>query len=553
VVRTGGEAIVFSDGKPVISEELCEGCGICIKKCPFGAINIVGLPKELGGKETHRYGVNRFVLYGLPIPKRGKVTGILGQNGTGKTTAVKILSGILKPNPEAEKEEKDWEEIIKHYAGSELQEYFRCLARNIVKISHKPQYIDQIPKIYEGRVSDLLCSLNSEKVDRLTMEFGLEHVLHRNIKDVSGGELQRLAIIACMAKEAEFYFFDEITPYLDIYQRMRAAKLIRGLASENGKTIMVVEHDIAILDMLADVVHISYGTPGVYGVIAHPRGARVGINEYLSGYLSKENIRIRGEWIKFDTHAPKRSEAYALLSGYEYFVKEYDSFMLEANAGKIRESEVLGIVGPNGIGKSTFVSILAGVTEPSHGSIDLHIKISYKPQYIKTSHSKVRDVITNSSHVNEIIGALRIGDLLDQKVLDLSGGELQMVAIASCLSNDADLYILDEPSAHLDVEQRALAAKTIRRYAKSHKKAAMVVDHDIYMIDLLSDRLLVFSGESSVRGFVHEPFEMREGMNKFLSELGITFRRDETGRPRINKLDSRLDREQKDRNEYYFV
>jgi ATP-binding cassette subfamily E protein 1 len=213
----------------------------------------------------------------------------------------------------------------------------------------------------------------------------------------------------------------------------------------------------------------------------------------------------------------------------------------------------LGIVGPNGIGKSTFVSILAGVTEPSHGSIDLHIKISYKPQYIKTSHSKVRDVITNSSHVNEIIGALRIGDLLDQKVLDLSGGELQMVAIASCLSNDADLYILDEPSAHLDVEQRALAAKTIRRYAKSHKKAAMVVDHDIYMIDLLSDRLLVFSGESSVRGFVHEPFEMREGMNKFLSELGITFRRDETGRPRINKLDSRLDREQKDRNEYYFV
>ncbi len=81
----------------------------------------------------------------------------------------------------------------------------------------------------------------------------------------------------------------------------------------------------------------------------------------------------------------------------------------------------------------------------------------------------------------------------------------------------------------------------------------MVVDHDIYMIDMLSDRLLVFEGQPMVRGEVHGPFNMREGMNRFLKNIGITFRRDEeTKRPRVNKLDSRLDRTQKAEGEYYY-
>jgi ATP-binding cassette subfamily E protein 1 len=143
---------------------------------------------------------------------------------------------------------------------------------------------------------------------------------------------------------------------------------------------------------------------------------------------------------------------------------------------------------------------------------------------------------------------------MEREIADLSGGELQRVAIAACLSRDADLYVLDEPSAHLDVEQRVSACSAIRRFAENKHATAIVIDHDIYMIDLLSDRLLVFEGEPAVQGEVFGPFGLREGMNRFLKNLDITFRRDEeTKRPRINKPGSRLDREQKANGEYYYA
>ena len=119
-VRTGDETIVIGEeGKAVISEELCIGCGICIKKCPFDALDIVSLPEELDNP-THRYGTNGFALYGLPIPVGGKVTGILGANGIGKSTAVKILCGQLVPNLGNLTDMANWEGILKQYTGTEL-------------------------------------------------------------------------------------------------------------------------------------------------------------------------------------------------------------------------------------------------------------------------------------------------------------------------------------------------------------------------------------------------------------------------------------------------
>jgi len=143
---------------------------------------------------------------------------------------------------------------------------------------------------------------------------------------------------------------------------------------------------------------------------------------------------------------------------------------------------------------------------------------------------------------------------MEQNLVDLSGGERQRVAIAACLSEDADLYLLDEPSAHLDVEQRVRATTAIRRYAENHDATVLVIDHDIYMIDLLADRLMVFDGEPAEAGYASKPQAMRAGMNDFLSDLEITFRRDErTGRPRINKPDSQKDRQQKRDGEYYYA
>ncbi len=556
-VRTGAEAIVVND-IATISEELCVGCGICVKKCPFKAISIVNLPERLEGKEVHRYGKNGFVLYNLPIPKKGHVVGLLGANGTGKTTAVKILSGQLKPN--LGKEEASWEEIFDRFAGTELFDYLKALANGEIRTAVKPQYIEVIPKAYKGKAIDLLKKADElGKADEYVSKLGLENSVKKDISELSGGELQRIAIAACLCKDADFYFLDEITSYLDIYQRIAAANAVREVAKK--KPVLIVEHDVAILDLLADLVHISYGEPGVYGIITNPKGVRVGINQYLRGYLPEENVQIRDKPIEFDMFQPRESECEKVLVEYPAFTKTYPGFKLEASGGDIRIGEVLGVVGANATGKSTFVKVLAGVEKDDEEKIKLNLKVSYKPQYIKAdSPAKVMDflrsinpAVETSYYKTEFIKPLGIDRIADKRLSELSGGELQRVAVVACLLRDADLYLLDEPSAHLDVEQRTEAARIIRRFAMNMEKSVLVVDHDIYLIDMISDRLLVFEGEPGKRGKASRPMSMRDGMNRFLSKLGITFRRDEeTKRPRINKPDSRLDREQKAKGEYYY-
>ncbi|MBP2030582.1 ATP-binding cassette subfamily E protein 1 [Methanohalophilus levihalophilus] len=558
-VRTGDETIVFGDdGKPIISEEMCVGCGICINKCPFDAIMIIGLPEELD-KPTHRYGENGFALYGLPTPEVGRVSGILGPNGIGKSTCVQILSGNMIPN--FGEGNTDWDVVLEHFAGTSMYDYFKKVADGAVRLSQKPQYVDMIPKAFKGKTRDLLAGVDdSGKLDDLIERLSLSHIIDRNIGDLSGGELQRVAIAACAAKDADFYFFDEISPYLDIHQRIKVSQLIQEIAED--RAVLVVEHDLAILDMLSDAVHIAYGMPAGYGVITHPKGVRVAINQYLKGYLPEENVRVRPDAITFEVHPPRSETDVATLVEYDSFTRSYEGgFSMNVDEGSLKEGEVLGIVGPNGIGKSTFVKVLAGVEEPDEGEMDLDVEISYKPQYIKADQPipvnfflrGISKKFDSSYYQSEIAAPLNLEKLYDRLLTDLSGGELQRVAIAACLSRDADMYILDEPSAHLDVEQRALATKTIKRFAENSKKTAMVVDHDIYMIDMLSERLIVFEGEPAIHGLAHSPTGMQEGMNKFLANLDITFRRDEdTRRPRVNKKDSNLDRKQKSMGEYYY-
>jgi len=555
-VRTGDETIVFVDGKPVITENLCVGCGICVRKCPFGAITIINLPDELENP-THRYGKNGFALYGLPVPAEGRVTGLLGPNGIGKSTAVAILSGLMTPNLGRG---ASWKEVIESYSGSALGDYLRRVVEKGVKTAYKPQYVDRIPKSYSGTVEGLLDKTDERGgLSALVEKMNLLPLMEREISSLSGGELQRVAIAACAVRDADVYFFDEISPYLDIYQRINAASAIRELSET--RSVMVVEHDLALLDLLAESVHLVYGTPGAYGVITRPKGVRVGINQYIKGYFSEENIRVRSEPIVFEVHAPRAEKDVPLLAKYDTFSKKYSQFVLEAERGEIRRGEVVGILGPNGIGKSTYIKILAGVELPTTGNLDLRLKVSYKPQYLKAESDlpvqgflrKITPEFDSSRYQSEFVKPMGLEKLMDQTMDELSGGELQRVAIVGCLSRDADLYLLDEPSAHLDVEQRMMTAKVLRRFAESAERSVMVVDHDIYLIDLLSEKLMVFEGEEGKRGVAHPPVEMREGMNRFLASIGITFRRDEdTRRPRVNKPGSRLDRSQRESGEYYY-
>jgi len=578
--RTGKDCIVprgehYEEEEPFqgeddqvwISEEICLGetCGICVEKCPFDAIEIINLPQELEEEPSHRYGDNAFALYGLPIPERGKVTGMLGPNGIGKSTAVKALSGELTPNLGRTDDAPGWDEVIDFYRGTELQDYLAAVRDGDVSVSRKPQYVDRIPDRFDGVTRELLEQTDERGVlEPVAERLSIAPVLDQSIDDLSGGELQRVAIAAALVRDADFYFLDEITPYLDISQRVAVARLVRELAEEEDRAMLVVEHDLAILDLLADSLHVAYGEPSVFGVVTTPKSVRNGINEYLSGYLRNENMRIRPEAIEFESHAPRPVSNADVLVEYPAMEKSYGEgeFSLSVESGSVHRNEVLGIVGPNGIGKSTFAQLLAGQLEPDEGDLALDLDISYKPQYVEADQQlpvesflrQITDDVGSSYWQTEIGQPLQLDRLMEQLLTDLSGGERQRVAIAAALSRDADLYLLDEPSAHLDVEQRVLATRAIRRYAENHETTVMVIDHDIYMIDLLADRLMVFDGEPAQHGHASPAQDMRSGMNEFLANLDVTFRRDErVGRPRINKPGSQLDRKQKRDGEYYYT
>ncbi|KYK38050.1 MAG: ribosome biogenesis/translation initiation ATPase RLI [Theionarchaea archaeon] len=557
-VRMGEETIVVDEDtkKPLISEVLCSGCGICVHKCPFKAITIVNLPEELD-RPIHQFGPNTFRLYRLPIPRENQVLGLLGANGVGKTTAIRILSGEITLNL-GEYSSEEEQDISTYFRGSELQTYFEQLQSGTLEVIMKPQQITTIPAVVKGQVSDVVEKMDERGVlPDLVRALDMEVALPKKIENLSGGELQRMALIVAMCREADVYYFDEPSSFLDINQRLNVSRTIRRLSEE--KSVIVVEHDLALLDYLSDYVHILYGQPGVYGICSVPYGVRVGINSYLRGYLKEENVRFRKEEIKFDTTG-KIWKGKEILLGYPPLSKKFEEFTFQGQPGEIHTGEVIGIIGPNAIGKSTFIKILAGVIDAEE-EFETTLIISYKPQYLESGYKgTVQEVLfalnktpLSSFQMTEIIKPLGLERLMDNIVSELSGGELQRLSIVLCLLRDADIYLLDEPSAYLDVEQRLAAARVVRRFMEQNEKAAMIVEHDLVSVDYISDRLIVFLGTPGVDGEASPPVGLRDGMNTFLKTIGITFRREpETGRPRANKEESLLDREQKSKGEYYY-
>jgi len=564
MVRSRVEAIRVEGEKAVISELLCSGCGICVKKCPFKAISIVNLPNELDADCSHRFSENSFKLFRLPMPSSGIVLGLLGQNGIGKSTTLKVFSGDIKPNLGRYDNPPEWSEIIQYYRGSSLQDYFQKISEKKLRVSSKPQYVDKIPKAVTGKAGDLLEKVDERKIlEQLIDELELRKIWDRPLDVLSGGELQRVAIAAALSRDADVYLFDESSSYLDVKQRLTVARAIRSL-KEQQKTIIVAEHDLAIIDYLSDQICVFYGDPGVYGVVSHVHGVRTGINIYLQGYISDENIKFRKESIVFQERPPTAGmNINEPLLKWDAFEKTFQGFTLKAASGEIRGGEIIGILGPNGIGKTTFVKILAGIEDSDDCRKFGELTVSYKPQYIAPDYlgtvqellmSVAKENFTSSWYKTEIAQPLRLQVLMDRNVMELSGGELQKVAIAACLSRKTDLYLLDEPSAYLDVEERLNIAKTLRRVVEAHGIPAFVVEHDVVTQDFIADRLMVFNGEPGISGVANTPTALRQGMNMFLKDMNITFRRDPTTlRPRVNKESSQMDEFQKGIGEYYYT
>jgi len=524
--------IVIKD-KAEIDEALCVGCGICQNRCPFDAIEIINIPEIKDEDLVFRYGLNGFALYGLPVPKQGGVLGLLGRNGIGKSTAIEILAGKKKINLGRQASDDEIKIFLKKKG---MLSYLELENK---KIAYKPQNLSAI-SIDLPAIELLKKRGRMDEIKKFAEELEITHILDNKLNQLSGGELQKIAIIAATLGEADIYFFDEPLAYLDIAERLRISEFIQKLAK--GKTVVVVEHDLLILDYLTEYLNIFFGMQGCFGMVSGIKTSKNGINEYLSGFLKSENLRIRSKELNFNFTRNKPS-AGRKIAEWDDFEVNFENFKLKVKSGEIRENHVTGILGKNGTGKTTFVKSL---------SEKLKGKISYKPQYLSTdSNETIAEISRNEKIGRKLANIFNLEVFGMKKLKELSGGELQRFSIARCLAKEADIYLIDEPSAYLDVEERISTAKAIKEVMNEKEKTAFVVDHDLLLISYLADSIIVFSGESGKSGESSQIMEFEQGISKLLKSLDITLRKDAgSGRPRINKKESVLDREQKARGEW---
>jgi ATP-binding cassette subfamily E protein 1 len=566
-----------------IVEDECIGCGLCSRACPHSALILVQIPSELTQHIIHRYGLNGFKLYKMPLLKQGKIFGLIGQNGIGKSSIMNILSNKLKPNFEVSSQPQPTDqEIIGHFKGTEMLKYMTALYKGALKIATKPQHVDQLTQYLKSKSLDPTIGEWIEKkstygtldpwYQQVIDTLELTALLNTKVVTCSGGELQRLVCCTTLLTRSDVYIFDEFTNFLDVRQKLNVAKMIERLVEGEGfdRYVVIVEHDMAILDYISDFVCILYGTPSAYGVVSQPLTTANGINTYFDGYIKSENMRFRkNEYnlVALDVCESQDMKFSDSTIRYPEHTVNYPNFSLCIKEGVVPvEGSLNVILGNNGAGKTTLIRYIVDAIGSS---------VSYKPQYLSVEEFKkngsfptVEDFFMNTiphSYMNElfrsdVVGPMNIQDIAKRKLNQLSGGECQRFWLVYCLGQSSHVYLIDEPSSMLDIEQRIIVTKVIKRFVVHNRKIAFIVEHDMMMAvsfgnEMKCSAIIVdqmIDQDGCKHSTAHPPVAFNVGLNQFLKSLDVTFRTDEKNkRPRINKSLSVKDREQKLSGQYY--
>ena len=252
------------------------------------------------------------------------------------------------------------------------------------------------------QVGDVLCAVDERGEAKRTIAIealDLGDLLEREVQVLSGGELQRFAAACTVLKDADVYMFDELSSFLDVKQRLSGTELIRSLLTPQwwgnagdspdqaneaackaaSKYVIVVEHDLAVLDYMSDFVCCLYGEPGAYGVVTARSSVRNGINQFLSGFITTENMRFRDHALTFKVQSVELGETGTAYDGdsadkdkdkdkegkegprdkgvthYPAMTKTHvsktdgSSFTLHVEPGSFRSNEIIGLMGENGL------------------------------------------------------------------------------------------------------------------------------------------------------------------------------------------------------------
>ncbi|MBI5035886.1 ATP-binding cassette domain-containing protein [Candidatus Micrarchaeota archaeon] len=487
-----------------IAAPLCTGCGMCVRKCPFHAISVVNLVAPVEEKLIFSYGENSFKLYGFALPMKG-VIGVLGDNGCGKTTNVKLIEGKIKPQKKYSKE---------------VEAFFSNMPSSIIK----PQ---EIKSAKLGKVSDLLKKAGP-RMNELRKVFDLDSLAGRKFDQLSGGELQRAYVAFALSKETEVFVLDEPFAFLDYAYRIRLVEYLRKEFSE--KSVLLVDHDLSLLSYACDNAYIIFGEPGVYGIVSQPYATDRAINQFIEGFLDGENVRFREEPLKFKRQTPEKKTDPATVLPAD--AVERGSFKVENPEDiTLYRGEIVGIVGRNGIGKSTLVQHYADM-------LDAPIK----PQLLERGSDLVLDVLSSDTPFKQrFVNEMNLKKLEFLSLEQLSGGELQKVEIFRALAEKQGqgmLFVLDEPTNMMDVKGRVALSRLLREKAKEGC-AVLVVDHDLEFVLNTVDRLVVLEGTPAVQGRVAGVFSKEKGISRLLSDFDLTYRRDQDiDRLKLNKAGS---------------
>jgi len=436
---------------------------------------------------------------------------------------------------------------------------------------------------------DLLEKTNQIPESYYSLE--INKIINSFIQTLSGGELQRLLCWITAITPADVYIFDEPSNYLDIKQRLIMIKLIREIIMKNENAyVLVIDHDLSMLDYISDELYIVYGKPSAYGIVSKPLTTLEGINMYLSGYINSQNVRFRDEEFNLkpandigiiqetkleetkleETKQTKSDLSNTVVNVYKYPANtiEFTGFKLSIPEGEIKLSNsICVILGENGTGKTTFINwlgkslgLLVSIKEQTTNIKRFADKNGIYPSVLELLHHKIKSNYFNPTFQTDVIKQLGIEELSSRPINELSGGELQRVLIVLCLGTPADIYLFDEPSANLDIEYRLKITKVIKKFIINWNKSAFIIEHDIMMSvafaqesgssillvkqDCLDEKKIKYCS-------ISEPMDFTQGINGFLKLMGITMRISGHNRPRINKFGSQLDQEQKKTGKYY--
>ena len=447
---------------------------------------------------------------------QGDKIGIIGINGTGKTTFLRILAGLEEPD--------DGQVIL----------------QNGLRLSFLPQH----PEFPEGETV-LSYVAGQKREEDWTPETDARMVLNRlgiadheeKIDHLSGGQKKRVALAAVLVNPADVLILDEPTNHLD---NEMAAWLEEYLNAYKGAVIMVT-HDRYFLDRVTNkILEISHGKIYMYEAkYSRFLELKAEREEMEAASWRKRNsiLRMEMEWAKRGCRARstkqrarlERLEALKNATGPAADQKvEIDS--VETRMGKktielhhifksfgekvcirdfdyiVLKNQRLGIIGPNGCGKSTLLKIIAGITEPDSGSVELGetIKIGYfsqEPEEMNTSQRVIDYIKDVAEYIPTKDGLISASKLLEQFLFDssmqyspiekLSGGEKKRLYLLKVLAAAPNVLLLDEITNDIDIPTLTI----LEDYLDSFAGIVIAVSHDRYFLDSIADRIFAFEGD----------------------------------------------------------